>query len=104
MIHSLCFNNWSVYVVIFTVYFLNNINFLQETLTGFKWMGNKTAELKKEGKSVIFCFEEAIGFMCYMSVLDKDGISAAIRVAELVAYLDKKGMSLMDKLQELYST
>ncbi|PSN50266.1 Phosphoglucomutase-2 [Blattella germanica] len=60
----------------FKVYWQNGA---QETLTGFKWMGNKTEELQKEGKNVLFAFEEAIGFMCYMSVLDKDGISAAIR-------------------------
>ena len=33
----------------------------QETLTGFKWMGNKADELRKEGKTVLFAFEEAIG-------------------------------------------
>ena len=33
----------------------------QETLTGFKWMGNKADELQKEGKTVLFAFEEAIG-------------------------------------------
>ncbi|KAJ9598204.1 hypothetical protein L9F63_011108 [Diploptera punctata] len=75
-----------------------------ETLTGFKWMGNKTAELQKEGKKVIFAFEEAIGFMCFTAVLDKDGISAAVRAAEMVSYLSTKGMTLMDKLQDLYST
>lgn len=76
---------------------------LQETLTGFKWMGNKTAELQRQGKSVLFAYEEAIGFMCGTAVLDKDGISAGIRVAEMAAYLSKKDMSLMDKLKELFS-
>lgn len=76
---------------------------LQETLTGFKWMGNKTAELQRQGKSVLFAYEEAIGFMCGTEVLDKDGISAGIRVAEMAAYLSKKDMSLMDKLKELFS-
>ena len=33
-----------------------------ETLTGFKWMGSKSAELRAEGYEVIFAFEEAIGF------------------------------------------
>ena len=39
---------------------LMKLNF-QETLTGFKWMGNKTVDLMKDGKTVLFAFEEAIG-------------------------------------------
>ncbi|CAH0514158.1 unnamed protein product [Peronospora belbahrii] len=38
------------------------LNF-EETLTGFKWMGNKTAELRDAGKIVLLSFEEAIGFL-----------------------------------------
>lgn len=39
----------------------NCIIFFQETLTGFKWMGNLTTTLQKQGKKVLFAFEEAIG-------------------------------------------
>ena len=35
----------------------------EETLTGFKWLGNKAIELEKQGTQVLFAFEEAIGFM-----------------------------------------
>lgn len=35
----------------------------EETLTGFKWLGNRACELKNEGVEVLFAFEEAIGFM-----------------------------------------
>ncbi|XP_068085382.1 phosphopentomutase isoform X2 [Anabrus simplex] len=73
-----------------------------ETLTGFKWMGNKSHELISEGKTVLFAFEEAIGFMCGTAVLDKDGVSAAVQTAGLVAYLKTKGLSLTDKLNEIY--
>lgn len=47
-----------------------------ETLTGFKWMGNKAIELMEQGKHVLFAYEEAIGFMVTPTVLDKDGVSA----------------------------
>lgn len=47
-----------------------------ETLTGFKWMGNKAIELMEQGKHVLFAYEEAIGFMITPTVLDKDGVSA----------------------------
>ncbi|XP_014218420.1 phosphoglucomutase-2 [Copidosoma floridanum] len=74
----------------------------EETLTGFKWMGNKASELIKLGKTVLFAYEEAIGFMCGSKVLDKDGVSAGICVAEMTAYLDTMGLTPMDKLNELY--
>lgn len=82
--------------------FLSSLS-LQETLTGFKWMGNRTCELMAEGKTVIFAFEEAIGFMCGSSVLDKDGVSAAVHVTEMAMYLKQNGKTLTDQLNELYN-
>lgn len=73
-----------------------------ETLTGFKWMANKAHELMKQGKKVLLAFEEAIGYMCGTAVLDKDGINAAMQVAQLAAYLETKNMTLRDQLRENY--
>ncbi|XP_022657809.1 phosphoglucomutase-2-like isoform X1 [Varroa destructor] len=81
---------------------LEGFNF-EETLTGFKWMGNRGIELTKAGKIVLFAYEEAIGYMCGTSVWDKDGISAAMHVAELVAYLDStKAGTLQEHLDRLF--
>lgn len=66
-------------------------------------MGNRACELIAAGKTVLFAFEEAIGFMCGTAVLDKDGVSAAAHVAELVAYLETKGSNLQQKLADIYS-
>lgn len=65
-------------------------------------MGNRASELIKSGKTVLFAYEEAIGFMCGPHVLDKDGVSAATRVAEMAAYLQTIGLTLIDKLDEIY--
>ncbi|KAH8355238.1 hypothetical protein KR093_009389, partial [Drosophila rubida] len=74
-----------------------------ETLTGFKWMGNKAIEEKAAGKHVLFAFEEAIGYMITMNVIDKDGISAAAHVATMACYLRcQKCMSLQEKLRDIY--
>lgn len=73
-----------------------------ETLTGFKWMCNKAHNLIKEGKTVLLAFEEAIGYMCGTTVLDKDGISAAMFVAQLVAYLETQNLTLFDQLCAVY--
>ncbi|XP_044731684.1 phosphoglucomutase-2 [Chrysoperla carnea] len=77
------------------------LNFV-ETLTGFKWMGNKTHELENNGKQVIFAFEEAIGFMFGTAVKDKDGVSAAVHLATLAAFLHKHGLTLVQQLDEIY--
>ncbi|XP_059619954.1 phosphopentomutase [Phlebotomus argentipes] len=74
-----------------------------ETLTGFKWMGNKSVELLAEGKSVLFAFEEAIGFMFSPTVLDKDGVSAACHLATMTCFLrQEENKSLTEKLEDLY--
>ncbi|KAG8303108.1 Phosphoglucomutase-2 [Homalodisca vitripennis] len=76
----------------------------EETLTGFKWMGTRSAELVAQGKTVLFAFEESIGFMCGTGVLDKDGVTAAVRVIELATFLQSnQGLSLSEKLNYIYS-
>lgn len=48
-----------------------------DTLTGFKWIGNRTLDLEAMNYYVPFGFEEAIGYMFPVMEHDKDGISAA---------------------------
>ncbi|XP_067893079.1 phosphoglucomutase-2 [Heterodontus francisci] len=74
----------------------------EETLTGFKWMGNKAKELIDKGNTVLFAFEEAIGYMSTEFVLDKDGVSAAAIVAESASYLATKNTTLTQQLKAIY--
>ncbi|CAH7451324.1 phosphopentomutase [Phodopus roborovskii] len=74
----------------------------EETLTGFKWMGNRAKQLADQGKTVLFAFEEAIGYMCCPFVLDKDGVSAAVITAELASFLATKNLSLSQQLKAIY--
>ncbi|GMH81037.1 hypothetical protein TrST_g11863 [Triparma strigata] len=76
----------------------------EETLTGFKWMGNRSEELRKQGYNVVFAYEEAIGYCCGDVVKDKDGVSAAAIVAEMVVKLRQEGMTIADYLLELKET
>ena len=65
-----------------------------ETLTGFKWIG------RIEG--LRFGYEEALGYCVDPdAVRDKDGISAAILVAELAATLRSEGRGLSDALDDI---
>ncbi|XP_070826719.1 glucose 1,6-bisphosphate synthase [Chaetodon trifascialis] len=76
----------------------------EETLPGFKWIGNRIHELSKTGSSVIFSFEESIGFLCGSLAPEKDGVSAAVVVAEMAAYLHNKDLSLNRQLHNIYQT
>ncbi|MFG1801957.1 phospho-sugar mutase [Micromonospora carbonacea] len=69
-----------------------------ETLTGFKWIvraGGGSAPL-------VYGYEEALGYcVAPEHVRDKDGITAALTVAELAAGLKAQGRTLTDRLDEL---
>jgi len=73
-----------------------------ETLTGFKWMGNRSLELVDEGLVVPYAFEEAIGYMFTEIVRDKDGVAAATVFLALVAELYARGRTVIGLLEELY--
>ncbi|CDP84600.1 phosphoglucomutase/phosphomannomutase [Mycolicibacterium farcinogenes] len=69
-----------------------------ETLTGFKWL----ARAQTPGNTLVYAYEEAIGHCVDpASVRDKDGISAAILAADLVAALRDQGRTLLDALDDL---
>ncbi|EMF12859.1 phosphoglucomutase-2 [Sphaerulina musiva SO2202] len=76
----------------------------QDTLTGFKWLGNVAQDLQKQGFDPAFAFEEAIGFMFPTVVWDKDGIAAAAVFLTAWQRWKKQGMTPWQKLQQLYQT
>jgi phosphomannomutase len=73
----------------------------EETLTGFKWIANRAIEIEKEGVSFVFGFEEALGYTVGDVVRDKDGISAALLVAEMAAVARERGRTLADELDAI---
>ncbi len=75
------------------------------TLTGFKWIAAAARELEREaGRSLVYGFEEALGSSVGTVVADKDGIGAAVVVADLAATLAASGRSLLDQLETLWRT
>lgn len=74
-----------------------------ETLTGFKFICNmeKTVQ-EKEGKSFLFGYEESIGYLTGDFVRDKDAVISAMLIAEMTAYYSKKGLTLLQVLDNLY--
>jgi phosphomannomutase len=66
-----------------------------ETLTGFKWISRAAPDL-------VYGYEEALGYAVAPDLVrDKDGISAALRIAELAATLKAEGSSLPARLDDL---
>jgi phosphomannomutase len=68
-----------------------------ETLTGFKWLGRAA---DPDGH-LAFGYEEALGFCAGGLVRDKDGITAALLLAEAVATLAADGRTVLDVLDDL---
>lgn len=74
-----------------------------ETLTGFKWMANVARDLEKEGKTVAFSYEEALGYMFPSVCYDKDGITAATVFLAAEAKWRAQGLTAYGKLQNLFA-
>ena len=68
----------------------------KETLTGFKWLAKI--------KDLTFGYEEALGYAVdAKTVNDKDGISAAITLAQIATDLAADGKTLLDLLDEIWA-
>lgn len=75
-------------------------------LTGFKFIGEQIGLLEKQGKedSYIFGFEESYGYLAGSYVRDKDAVNGTFHICEMFALYKTLGISLMDKLNEIYRT
>ena len=78
---------------------------LINVLTGFKYIGEQILYLEQQGKekSYIFGFEESYGYLSGSYVRDKDAVDGVFLIVEMFAYYKSHGISLLEKLDELYS-
>ncbi|HZG79817.1 MAG TPA: phospho-sugar mutase, partial [Brevibacillus sp.] len=75
----------------------------EDTLTGFKYIGEKIAAYKKSGDYVfLFGYEESFGYLIGDFVRDKDAVQSALLLVDLCAFHKAKNESLGDALQNLY--
>ena len=81
-------------------YGLSTIN----VLTGFKFIGEQIGKLEESGHSerFVFGFEESYGYLTGSYVRDKDGVDGAYMICEMFGYYRAKGISLTERLEELY--
>ncbi len=81
---------------------VNGIHF-EETFTGFKFMAERLAEYAREDSyRYILAFEESYGYMMGDFVRDKDAVTASMMIAEMAAWWQGRGKTLLDAMDALY--
>ncbi len=74
-----------------------------DTLTGFKFIGEKILEFEQTKQhTFLFGYEESYGYLIGDFVRDKDAVQSAIFAAEVAAYYKAKGMTLYEGLLEVF--
>ena len=73
----------------------------QQTLTGFKWLGNVAEQMVEDGKHFIFAYEEAFG-VTFGESRDKDAVISIALMCEAAAYCKAGGRTLLDLIDEMY--
>jgi phosphoglucomutase len=73
------------------------------TLTGFKFIGEKIKQFEETGEaSFLFGYEESYGYLAGTYARDKDAVVASMLIAEMAAYYKNKNMTLLDVMESIY--
>jgi phosphoglucomutase len=76
---------------------------VDETLTGFKYIGDKINQYQLAGdKSFVIGYEESFGFLVGTHARDKDAVVASLLIVEMAAWHREQGRTLIDALVELF--
>ena len=73
-----------------------------ETFTGFKWIGHTV--LAHPDLRFVLGYEQALGYLVTTQPLDKDGITAAVMMAEIAAVAVAEGVTIQDRLDAIIAT
>lgn len=73
-----------------------------ENLTGFKWLISESRKHEQMGNESLFIWEESYGSTVKTLTRDKDSFQALVQVIEIIDEYKKKGMTLVDALDEIY--
>lgn len=74
----------------------------EQTLSGHRWINHRAIEIEAEGYLYIIGYDEALGYGATTFVRDKDGISAALLVADLAARCKARGSTLLDQREAMW--
>lgn len=81
------------------------------TLTGFKFIGEKITQFEQAKATndatrdydFIFGYEESYGYLAGTHARDKDATVSSLLICEAAAFYKAKGITLLDKLNEIYA-
>ncbi|MGO4110645.1 phospho-sugar mutase [Paenibacillus sp. YAF4_2] len=77
---------------------------VENTLTGFKYIGEKMTAYEQTGEhTFLFGYEESYGYLTGDYARDKDAVVASLLICEAAAYYSSQGKTLYDVLLELYA-
>lgn len=76
-----------------------------ETLTGFKFIGDKMNEFDRKGNGeFVIGYEESYGYLVGTHARDKDAVVASMLICEMACYYKNQGKTLVDVMEEIYAT
>ncbi len=77
---------------------------VEETLTGFKYIGNKMNKYEADGsQEYVMGYEESYGYLIGTHARDKDAVVASMLICQMAAWYKNQGKTLVDGLNELYA-
>ncbi len=77
---------------------------IEETLTGFKYIGDKMCKYEETGeKEFVIGYEESYGYLVGMHARDKDAVVSSMLICQMAAYYYNQGKTLVDALNDIYT-
>ena len=76
---------------------------VEETLTGFKYIGDKINKYEASGeKEFVIGYEESYGYLVGTHARDKDAVVSSMLICKMAAWYKNQGKTLVDGLNEIY--
>lgn len=78
--------------------------YVDETLTGFKYIGDKINQYEKDGsREFVIGYEESYGYLVGTYARDKDGVVSSMLICQMAAWYKAQGKTLIDGLNDIYA-
>lgn len=76
---------------------------IEETLTGFKYIGDKINRYEETGeREFVIGYEESYGYLVGTHARDKDAVVSSMLICQMAAWYKNQGKTLVDGLNEIY--
>ncbi len=77
---------------------------IEETLTGFKYIGDKINKYEDSGEQeFVIGYEESYGYLVGTHARDKDAVVSAMLICQMAAWYKNQGKTLIDGMNEIYA-